>query len=144
MGRKGLQKDTSPSFHLLRHFFPVPCPLHLNFLHINHLCHFEISQSSYYSSIVNDTIDQGINYASRDKKSREQSWPESRTWPARCRQPTRQQREFFKIHEALLASYSPRLPCWLAPSWPSASHTKPLQMCRSRLHDQHSAVCSCG
>lgn len=70
---RGCRRTPPPSSISWDISFPVPCPLHLNFLHINHLCHFEISQSSYYSSIVNDTIDQGINYASWDKKGREQN-----------------------------------------------------------------------
>lgn len=33
----------------------------LDFQHINHLSHFEINRSGYYSNFVNDTINQGIN-----------------------------------------------------------------------------------
>lgn len=46
-------------FYFLEH--PLPSSPQLDLQHINHLSHFEINRSGYYSSIVNDTIDQGIN-----------------------------------------------------------------------------------
>lgn len=59
MGHGGHRRTPSPIFSFLRH--PLLHSPQLDFLHINHLSHFEISRSGYYSSIVNDTISQGIN-----------------------------------------------------------------------------------
>lgn len=159
MGSEGLQKDTSLIFYFLRHLFPCSLPLHwISYILITSTILKSTSPAIIQALLMTPSakvsirqvgirraetkagqrVEHGSVLVQATHKAAKAPNSLSQWLSPKATMNTRNSPEG-PIHRACLPSYSPCLPRWLALSWASASHTKPLQMFRRRPRDQHSA-----